>query len=183
MRFLAAAACFSAIFASPIVARAFERQHHVGVDLGLSMLSIDGKSSLDLGGGVGAHYTYGLTDQFNFVVEGSYSRVALSESSPGSPHTLPTGVSHLGVGVMYVLDVLQWVPYFGLVGGGYLLSGGTLDNPKLLPGIELGLGLDYQLNRSFAVGVAGRQTLLITEMSTYPSFTNVFARCEYIWGW
>ena len=53
---------------------------------------------------------------------------------------------------------------------------------KFLPGVELALGLDYRISPSIAVGVAGRQHLL-SETDTYPSFTQLLARFEYIWGW
>jgi len=166
-------------------AAAFERQHHLGVDGGLSMLDVADKSSLDVGAGIGVHYAYGLSDAFNLVVEGTSSLVALKEhlDDPTTPHTRPTTVSSLGVGVVYVFDVLRWVPYAGVLGSSYLLGGGTLDKATLILGAQLAVGLDYQITRSVAVGVAGRQHLLLTDLSTYPTYTTIFARVEYVWGW
>jgi len=167
----------------PLRANAVEREHHLGVDAGGSMLVIDGKSTPDIGGGGGGHWTYGLNDAFNLMVEGAWSLVALSEARGDTiPPTRPTWVANADVGVSYVFDVLQWVPYAGVLVGGYALSGGTISGIKLLPGFELALGLDYRFDRRLAAGVAFRQHMT-SEVSTYPSFTQLFARIEYTWGW
>lgn len=166
-------------------ASAVEHQHHLGLAPSLSMLKVDDKSTLSTGAGVAAHYAYGLTDQFNLMGEGSLSIVAANQGQdqPTSPRTRPSEVDHVSLGVGYVIDILQWVPYFGVLAGGYRLSGGTLDKSLFLPGAEVGVGLDYQLSRSLAVGLAGRQHLLFTKLSTYPSYTTVMLRLEYMWGW
>ncbi|MDB5213249.1 MAG: hypothetical protein JWO86_1176, partial [Myxococcaceae bacterium] len=57
-------------------ARAIERQHHFGLDPTLAMLKVDDKPSLSTGVGLGAHYTYGIDDQFNFMAELNASIVA-----------------------------------------------------------------------------------------------------------
>jgi hypothetical protein len=99
-----------------------------------------------------------------------------------TPRTRPAGLADATVGVGYVLDVLRWVPYAGVLVGGYALTGGTIAGTKVLPGAGFALGLDYRLGRSWAVGFAFRQHF-VTEPSTYPSFTQLFARFEYTWGW
>ena len=138
----------------------------------------------DVGGGAGGHWAYGLTDAFNLMAEGAWSLAALGEKAqPGTPRTRPASVINAGVGVGYVLDVLQWVPYAGLLAAGFAFGGGTISGVQVLPGATIALGLDYRLGRKWAAGFAFRQHLLVTEMSTYPSFTQVFARFEYTWGW
>jgi hypothetical protein len=166
-------------------ASAVEREHHLGLDAGGSLLDVADKNSADVGGGVGAHWTYGLSDAFNLMAEGAWSLVAIGEKAQSrtTPTTRPTNVTNAGIGLGYVLDVLQWVPYAGVLLGGYALNGGTIHGTSFLPGIALGIGLDYRFGRSWAAGVAIRQHLLVTDMSTYPTFTQVFARCEYTWGW
>jgi hypothetical protein len=165
-------------------AHAIERQHHLGLDPSLSILKVDDKSTVSTGFGVGAHYTYGISDQFNFMVELNASRVAADQQQdhPDSPRTRPANVAHVLAGVGYVLDVLRWVPYFGVLVGGYHLSGGTLDSPVVALGAAVQLGLDYQLSRHWALGVAGQQHFLVTRMSDYPSYTTVMLRFEYMWG-
>ena len=60
---------------------------------------------------------------------------------------------------------------------------GTLDGALFLPGGEAAIGLDYQLSRHWALGVAVRQHFLFTKMSTYPSYTTAQFRVEYMWGY
>jgi hypothetical protein len=118
------------------------------------------------------------------LVEAQYSQVALGQRADG-PHTppdYPSFIANRDNGIGYVYDVLTWVPYAGLLVGGYGLSGGTIPGMKFLPGAEIALGLDYRLSPSVVVGIAGRQHLL-SETKTYPSFTQLMARVEYTWGW
>ena len=171
--------------AAPRPARAIERQHHFGLDPSLSMLKVDDKPTLSTGVGIGAHDTSGIDDQFNFMAELNASIVAADQKqdTPTSPHTRPSQVAHALAGVGYVIDVLRWVPYFGILAGGYRLAGGTLDSAQLVFGAAVQLGLDYQLSRHWAIGAAGQQHFLLTQMSTYPSYTTIMLRFEYMWGY
>jgi hypothetical protein len=165
-------------------AGAVEREHHVGFDAGGAMLVIADKSTPDVGAGLGAHWTYGLSDAFNLMVDGSWSLVALGEKRVGAqtPATRPASITSVDAGVAYVLDVLRWVPWGGLLVGGYAFNGGTVSGVRVLPGVALALGLDYRITRSWAAGVSIRQHM-VADLSTYPSFTQTFARIEYTWGW
>jgi hypothetical protein len=180
-----AAALLAALLALVRPARAVERENAIGVDLGGAVLVVADKSSQDIGASVGLHYTYGLSDAFNLVADAGWSLVALNEglTDPSTPRTRPTHVTNAGAGLAYVLDVLRWVPWGAVEIGGYALQGGTLDAVKVLPGAAVAVGLDYRLDRSWSVGASGREHLLFTEMSTYPSFIQVLARVEYVWGW
>lgn len=181
---LLAAAAFATVLGSAAGAGAVERQHHLGLGPQLAILAIDDKSTVDVGGGLALHYAYGLTDQFNLMGEASSSIVAAKQKQdlPTSPHTRPAEVDNVAAGVGYVIDVIRYVPYIGVLASGYRLGGGTLDRSLFVPGVELAVGLDYQLSRSWAIGVAGRQHMLLTKLSTYPSFTTAVLRVEYMWG-
>jgi len=173
------------VVASGMLARqalAVERENQVGADLGGSMLIVSGKSAPDVGGVAGVHWTYGLSDAFNLMAEADWSLLALKETQSGSPGTRPSWAANANIGVSYVFDVLRWIPYAGVLVGGYDLSGGTIAGMKLLPGAAIAIGFDYRFDRSFAAGFALRQHML-TDASTYPSFTQAFARVEYCWGW
>lgn len=178
------AALAATLASAPREARAVERQHHIGVDPNITILDVDDKSTLDVGVGVNAHYTYGITDQFLFMGELGGAIVALDQKqdTPKTPHTRPSEVDHVALGAGYVLDVLQFVPYGGVLLGGYRLAGGTLDSALFLPGVELTLGLDYLLARHIAIGFAYQQHMLVTKMSTYPVLSSVLLRAEYVWG-
>jgi hypothetical protein len=165
-------------------ARATEKEHHLGADIGGSLLSIQDKSTADLGAGIGAHYAYGLTDQFNFLAELNGSIVALgSQGDSSTPHTRPNTLETAGVGLSYVLDITQWVPYFGALLGAGLMTGGTLDSPLLLPDAVIAVGVDYRLNHDWSLGVAARQHMFVTKLDEYPTYTTLTARFEYTWGW
>jgi hypothetical protein len=166
-------------------AAAFEHQHHLGLAPELAILSIKDKSTASVGGGGAIHYAYGLTDQWNLALEASAAIVAAhqQQDSPDTPRTRPAEVDHAVAGVDYVIDILRWVPYIQAQAGVYRLAGGTLPSALILPGAVVGLGLDYQLTRSFAVGLAGREHFLFTKLSTYPSYTTVVLRFEYMWGY
>lgn len=181
---VAALTLAAGLLAAP-AARAIERQHHLGLAPALGALSIDGKSTASVGIGGGLHYAYGLTDQWNLTVEASSVVVAADQAqdAPESPKDRPATVDHGAVGVAYVIDILRWVPYVSVQGGAYRLAGGTMPGSLLLPGLSAGLGLDYQLNRHLAVGVSGRQHFMVSKMGTYPSYTTVLLRFEYMWGY
>jgi hypothetical protein len=178
---LVAAAVVVSVAAASSPAGAVEHEHHVGIDGGVATLVM--KDKTDLGGGLGAHWAYGFNDAFNLMAEGGWSLVARGETLQGAPRTRPANVTNVNAGVGYVFDVLRWVPYAGALLGGYALTGGTIDGTKILPGIAIAAGLDYRFGRSWAAGLAFRQHMLVADMSTYPSFTHVFARFEYTWGW
>jgi hypothetical protein len=165
-------------------ALAVERENHLGADLGGSALVIADKSSPDIGPSFGAHWAYGLSDAFNLMVEGAWSVAALRDKAgTGIPSDRPAWLANADVGIGYVFDVLQWVPYAGVLVGGEALSGGSLARGRFLPNAVIALGLDYRLTPRLAVGAALRQQFVAIDTSTYPSFTQAFARVEYTWGW
>ena len=162
-------------------ARAFERQQHVGFGGGLSLLKAN-DASLAVGGGGAFHYAYGLSDSLNLVGEAGTSLVSVSADRDGSgSHSL--FATSAAVGVTYSFDVIQWVPYVGVLAGGYLLNGQALDHAIGAAGAQVALGIDYQVSRSFAVGLALRQHFILTKISDFPSYTTAFLRAEYVWGW
>lgn len=174
--------------AAPRTALAFERQHHLGVDLGVSHLRSSDPVGLRFGPYAGLHYTYGLSDMFNLVLETGYARFGVEPvpapkaGDPPSPPQ-PEHVLQGAAGVMYLVDVLRWVPYVGVLASATSLSGGNLPSATFTPGLQLGAGLDYQFDRHWAAGLAYRQHFLLTAMGDYPLHAAAFARFEYVWGW
>jgi hypothetical protein len=183
-RAIAGAPAFAAALALASPARAVEHEHHLGADLGGAVLVVKDKGSSDIGGSLGVHYAYGLSDAFNLMIEGSYSLLALHQDldSPKTPRTFPAQAGSAGVGLGYVFDVLQWVPYAGVLAGGTVFWGGTIDGATVLGDATVAIGLDYRVTTGTSVGIALRQHFL-TDPTTYPSFTQAFARFETTWGW
>lgn len=166
-------------------AGAVENQQHIAIAPMVGILKVDGKSTLSVGGGGELQYAYGLTDQLNLTASASQAVVARNQGqdTPKTPRDRPGAIGQGSVGLTYVLDILRWVPWGGVEGGLYWLTGGTLPSTLLAPGGSAALGLDYQLTHHIAVGVEGREHFVLTRLSTYPAYTTALLRFEYIWGW
>lgn len=151
----------------------------------LGILSIDKKSTTDIGAGGSLYYAYGLNDQWNLAIDLSSVEVAANQKQdfPTSPRDRPSAVHTASAGVSYVIDILRWVPWIGVEGGVDVLAGGTMPTTLILPEVNAGLGLDYQLSRTFAVGVAGREHFMVSKLDTYPSYLTLMARFEVMWGY
>ncbi|MFO0735317.1 MAG: hypothetical protein U0270_05530 [Labilithrix sp.] len=166
-------------------ASAIEQQHHLGLAPAFGMLNIKDKSTVSAGFGGALHYAYGLTDQWNLTLDASSVVVAADQKldPPANLQTRPAAVHQAGAGVSYVIDILRVIPWFGIEGGACLLTGGTLDRAIVVPDLSVGVGLDYQLSRTFAVGVTGREHLMISKLDTYPSYLTAMLRFEVMWGY
>ena len=157
-------------------AQAFERQWHVGVDAGYAVF--DGVS----GFGGGAHAAYGLTDSFNAMLELDVTRhpqAALTVGTGGVVNVFSTETIASGAaGIAYTIDVARAVPYLGLLAAGYRL--GTFSS--MSPGGQLALGLDYALERNWAVGAQVRLHTIFTADAGTLAYATTFLRVEYLWG-
>jgi hypothetical protein len=167
---------------APRTARALERGQGFGLDAGLAVLSVSGQSA-EVGISYGLHYSIRLTDQFDFVSEVGGSIVDLDPIVvPMSPTNRPAMIWNADAGVIYKLDIVQFVPYFGVLAGGYILNGGSLVSTEVQPGAELAVGADYLLSRRWAVGLAIREHFLFTDLGDFPSYLTVTGRLELTWG-
>jgi opacity protein-like surface antigen len=145
-------------------AAAFERQWHAGGDIGMATLFSGGGSTGLAGGG---HLAYGLSDAFNAMLELDVSR------HPSLGET----VYSAGLGACYTLDVTRWVPYGGLLAGGYRIVG-TPSSSSF--GVQIAVGIDYQFKRNLAAGLQLRfHEMLVGDMASY---TTTLLRIEYLWG-
>jgi hypothetical protein len=178
---VAAVALVGALFA-PRTAEAFERSQGFGLDAGLAVLSVSGQAA-EVGISYGLHYSIALTDQFDFVAEAGGAIVDLDPIVVAmGPTNRPSMMWNADAGVIYKLDIVRFVPYFGALAGGYILSGGSLPSVQVQPGGELAVGADYLLTRSWAVGLSIREHFLFTDLGNYPSYLTVTGRFEYTWG-
>jgi hypothetical protein len=166
-RIFFAASTSALVLALAPSAWSFERQWHAGVDAGYAGLTGDNGAS---GYGGGAHLAYGLSDAFNALLELDISR------HPGDNTTIWSG----GAGAAYTIDVARAVPYLGLLAGGYKLHG-DLSSTGL--GFQVVLGLDYQLERNWAIGVQARMhTIFAGDPVGVREYATTFLRAEYVWG-
>lgn len=167
------AALFVTLSVAP-AARAFERQWHAGADLGWAAVSW--RDSVRSGFGGGLHLAYGLSDSYNVLVELSGSTHSVEADQPNL--TVLSGAA----GMAYTLDVLTWVPYAGLLVGGYRFDGVRLDKAENLLGFQAALGLDYRPSTSWALGVQLRYHTFSDDPFQAHYMTS-FARFEVLWGW
>jgi hypothetical protein len=182
MRAMAAAVALASVLLSPRAAEALERSQGFGLDAGLAVLSVSGQSA-EIGISYGLHYSIALSDQFDFVAEAGGSIVDLDPIvAPMAPTNRPAMIWNADAGLIYKLDIVQFVPYFGALAGGYILNGGSLVSTEVQPGVELAVGADYLLSRKWAVGLAIREHFLFTDLSDFPSYLTVTGRVEYTWG-
>ena len=173
VRFVASALVFVGVVVAPD-AHAFESQWHAGVDLGYAGLSWDGEVRSGLGGGL--HGAYGLSDEFNLLLEVGASTHSVCDACSS------LRVVHGATGVAYTLDVISWVPYAGLLVGGYGFAGGDLPSAAFRLGFQGALGMDYRPSRWWAVGIQLRYHTLASEpLQTH--YVTTFGRFELLWGW
>jgi len=181
-----AAAWLAAICLLGLARRAagHERQWRAGADFGY--LAAGFVESTVNGFGGGAHLSYGLTDAFNLRLHADVSAFDLPDPESSAV------VWSAGVGPIYVIDVLSWVPYVGtVVGPAYVGVQDTTDSAgAVLIGadswhvaVELPLGLGYQLSPHITIGFEGRYRLLLPEGDLGPASSLVgLGRLEYVWS-
>jgi len=154
-------------------ARAFERQWHLGAGGGLILLEGAVGPALNL------YSAYGLSDMFDFRLEVLAASAAVEDAGQ-------TRVLAGSLGLTYKLDIIQWIPYFGLLVGAHGFDGPS----EAQTGVDLGLsivgGIDYALSRSWGLGLQGAFHPLLTALSgahTAGGYTTWLLRFEHRWGW
>jgi hypothetical protein len=152
-------------------AGAFERQWHFGAGGGIATPG-DGYT---LGPAIGVHAAYGLSDVFDARLELMASRHAATTA------IVPADQFYGGkLAIAYKLDVIQWIPYFG-VSAGFL---GMVEPraPYRSAQATIGLlgGLDYALTRSLGIGAVVSADYVLGPPAT---MTAGLLRLEYRFGW
>lgn len=166
----------AALLCAPREARAYERQWHLGADFGYALAGFPAETVSGFGGG--AHLAYGITDAFNLRLHADFTAFDLTD-----PQT-SAFVYAAALGAEYVIDVLQWVPYIGALAGPTLVSIREGEDHLHL-GVELPLGLGYQLSRDVTVGAEVRYRLFFlgAEETSPTNGLLALARLEYTWGY
>ncbi len=174
--------CLSVLAASAALvvakpAAAFERQWHTGGGVGFATFA---DPDTGWGPAVGVHGAYGLSDVFDLKLD----LLASNHTGGNDSVHLFSGTA----GIAYKMDVIRWVPYFGVQFGYYRLGGeqrpGDLDTNQ--PGMSVDLGLDYAVTRHFGLGLQLRYHGFLgdplSSLGDAPLFTTLL-RVEYRFGW
>ena len=156
---------------------AFERQWHVGAGVGAAAIA---EPDVKAGPVFGVHGVYGISDVFDV-------RASLLQSFQRyGPE--PLRVTAATAGLAYKMDVIRWVPYFGVQVGYYRLRGASPPGELRTDdaGLSLDLGIDYAVKRRFALGAELRYHGFLSDpvvsLGDSPFFTGL-VRAEYRWGW
>lgn len=163
-------------------AQAFERQWHLGIGVGVGVLPDVSGAGAPFGESfgppvLGAHTAYGLSDLFDWRLELTHGLHALSPGVSERSHLVSAAT-----GLSYKLDVIEWIPYLGVLVGYH----GRLGGPDL-PGADEGrhdlgasllLGLDHAISRDLVIGVQLRYSRTLDELDTVTGFLRV----EHTWG-
>lgn len=165
-------------------ARAEQRELSMGLQPAYGLTYIDQRTPS--GGGGFMHLAYGITDAIGIQLMGGATAhpVAAFEDED---NPLPAGLLTMwqaSAGIVYSLDIVRIVPFFE-AGIGVL---GTI--MKTDAGIEraigasasLGLGADYLITRRWAVGVAIRYHLLLSDLDRIPIYLTVGPRVVLRFG-
>lgn len=152
-------------------ALAFERQWHFGAGGGVASPG----SGMKLGPALGLHGAYGLSDVFDARLE-----VMLSQHAAVDPALAPNQLFGAKLGIAYKLDIIQWIPYFGVSAG--FLGAAEARAPYRRAQATLGLlgGLDYAIGRNVGVGVIGSVDYALGPPATLAAG---LLRVEYRFGW
>lgn len=150
-------------------ARAYEEQGSVDAALGYALV-VDDERTLQ-GASVELGASLGLSD--TFVARGTLGYASLVEARDRE-----RTVQHLGrlrVEALYLLDVLQVVPFLGL---GASLTSNPNDAAQLpvRPGGHLVFGVDYLVSRNWLLGVDVRTALLFEGNGQRLNATDVALR-------
>jgi hypothetical protein len=166
-------------------AAADEKEFLLAVQPGFSLIHVGDQTAW--GGGAGVDFAYGVTDALAVRATGAFTGQAIGEAKMNDQVTAPSGtvLSYFaGVGVTYTIDVLRVVPYIDFAVGALGTRRPTLQGDAWGHdfGIEIGLGLDYLVNRRFAVGVVVRYHAFLTAIADLPVYLYAGPRLAVHFG-
>lgn len=177
----------STLCGSAAPARAGEKEWILALQPGFAFVKIDDRIAWGGGGGIDA--SYGVTDNLAVRVTGAVTEHLLDPkrdpttmklTAPGGPVT----AYHAGAGITYAVDILRLVPYFDVSVGLLGLVQPTDKGPKPTFdfGVEIGLGVDYLINRRVAVGFVVRYHAYLTSITQIPVYMYAGPRVAIHWG-
>lgn len=162
------------------IANAQENRFELGLTGGYAGLSTVGLAADGFGATVLG--SYAINDAINLRLEGSLHQFGLP--------TLQSSITMLGgqLGAEYLVDVLDWIPYVGLVAG-WNYSAVRYGTATGQLAVTLPFGLGYRLSPNWSVGAEGRYTLffggysvLAETVLTPTSQLSAHARLAYTFG-
>ncbi|HEY3358374.1 MAG TPA: hypothetical protein VGQ83_34315 [Polyangia bacterium] len=138
------------------------------------------------GGGGVFDATYGLTEALSLRGTIFYTAQA-ADADPAKG--LPSGIMSVGgslIGLSFAFDVLRVIPYIDIGIGALLTTGaGQKDSSGrgtfMDFGVEVGIGADYLVSRTFSLGLVARYYAFLTNLSNIPVY--LWAGPRIAWRW
>lgn len=153
--------------ALPSSARAYEDQLSVGVGLGYAYATRSDSSHhggyVNLEASLGLSPTWSLRGLLGFGHHPAQPR--LSEAV-------------LGVEALYLVDVLEFVPYAGLGVDGLLSI--TARDVQTALGAHPVVGVDWLLDRSFLLGLCARPIFVVSDLERGPLYVSVSLNATWL---
>lgn len=139
--------------------------------------------SVVYGGGGGIDFSYGVSESLAVRMTGAWTAHAI-----GATTSTPAGVLqayHAGAGITYLFDVLRLVPYIdfsiGLLGTVRPGTNGSTNISNQF-GIQVGVGVDYLINRTVGVGFVVRYHVYLTSLTQIPAYLYLGPRIAFHFG-
>jgi hypothetical protein len=147
-------------------ARAYEDQLSFGIGAGYAYATQAGASNASGASGHGAYFQ--LEASLGVSPTWSVRGVLGYGEHPATPR-----LSHglLGVEALYLVDVLELVPYAGV--GIDALAGFTTADTRFAFGAHPVLGIDWLLGRSFLLGLSARPIFVLSDLDRGPLYLTV----------
>jgi hypothetical protein len=145
---------------TPSSAFAYEDQATLGVDLGYAARLAD--QGPYHGAVFSAQSSLGLNDIWSIRARLAYAI---------HPDSRPLHLFFTSADIIYLVDILQIVPFFG----GGIDGIGTLRDKEFTidGGIHAVLGVDYLWSRDFVTGIEVRPLVFISRFETHPAYFTV----------
>jgi hypothetical protein len=159
--------CALLLLSAPATALAYEDQITLGVGLGYANAVSDSLPASGVLADVAV--SYGLSSVWTLRGRVSYAL----HPDDRTMHVLLTGGE-----LLYMIDVVEVVPYFGL--GVDALSRFRADDSHVDPALHGVVGLDYLCSRDVALGIDARVLMLPTELDHDPLYIAATASVTWM---
>jgi len=167
---LAAACALTALIVSAATpARAYEDQLTLGAIAGYAAVVTSSTSLPVHGAMLGIDASIGLDDTWSVRAQIAYAI---------HPAAAPLHVGLFGAEIVYLMDVVEIVPFAGL---GLDMLATIYENDLGADfAAHLVVGLDYLLSRELLIGLDVRPYILVTRLSTEPVYLTALARISLV---
>lgn len=151
-------------------AEAYEDQASIDAELAYVHAFAKDSKALD-GVGVAAGASLGLSNVL--TLRGQFMWAFHPSDAP------LVSVAWLSADLVYVIDVLEWVPYFG-AGADFATFIPSEGDPRGYVGLHPVVGVDYLLSREFTFGLQVKPVILLNALDWMPVYLQAGVTFSYL---